>query len=177
HWFACHPDFVLGTHATVSGPYGEAYSCLPHPGVDLERALTAAISLLPQAIYDGEPDEIDHDAEDSTGVVDALQEGAGAREGSFFFDNSRGLMQIIDGEPVTVPVRKGRSAEGVPEKHARIIRKLIPIRDAVREVLKAQELDRPWKPAQVRLRIAWSNFVRAFGPINFTTVSVSEDAE
>ncbi|RWK47814.1 MAG: lactate dehydrogenase [Mesorhizobium sp.] len=176
-WFARHPDFVLGTHATVSGPYGEAYSCLPHPGVDLERALTAAISLLPQAIYDGEPDEIDRDAEDSADVVDALPEGPGVREGSFFFDNSRGLMQIMDGAPVTVPVRKGRTAEGIPEKHARIIRKLIPIRDAVREVLKAQEFDRPWKPAQVRLRIAWSNFVRAFGPINTTVVSTSEDAE
>ncbi|RWK46492.1 lactate dehydrogenase, partial [Mesorhizobium sp.] len=103
--------------------------------------------------------------------------GPGVREGSFFFDNSRGLMQIIDGEPVTVPVRKGRGAEGVPEKHVRIIRKLIPVRDAVRELLKAQELDRPWKPAQVKLRIAWSSFVRAFGPINTTVVSTSEDAE
>ena len=74
-------------------------------------------------------------------------------------------------------MRKGRSAEGVPDKHARIIRKLIPIRDAVREVLKAQELDQPWKPAQVKLRIAWSNFVRAFGPINTTIVSTTEDPE
>lgn len=161
-WFARHPDFVLGTHAIVSGPYGQAYSCLPHPGVDLERALTAAISLLPEAIYDGEPDEIDRDVEDSADVVDALPEG---------------LAQMIDGAAVSITIRKGRTAEGIPEKHARIIRKLIPIRDAVREVLKAQEFDRPWKPAQVKLRIAWSNFVRDFGPINFTTVSVNEDAE
>src|SRR5690606_38006542 len=33
----------------------------------------------------------------------------------------------------------------------------------------------PGKPAQMKLRIVWSNFVREFGPINFTTVSVSED--
>lgn len=176
-WFARHPDFVLGTHATISGPYGEAYSCLPHPGVDLERALTAAISLLPEAIYDGEPDEIDHDAEDSADVVDALPEGTGVREGSFFVAKNTALVQMIDGAAVTITVRKGGASEGVPEKHARIIRKLIPIRDAVREVLKAQEFDRPWKPAQVRLRIAWSNFVRAFGPINTTVVSTSEDAE
>jgi N12 class adenine-specific DNA methylase/adenine-specific DNA methylase len=65
----------------------------------------------------------------------------------------------------------------LPENHAHIIRKLIPIRDAVRDVLKAQELDRPWKPAQVKLRIAWSTFVRAFGPINTTVVSTSEDPE
>jgi N12 class adenine-specific DNA methylase len=54
---------------------------------------------------------------------------------------------------------------------------LIPIRDAVREVLKAQEFDRPWKDAQVRLRIAWGAFVRDFGPINFTNVFLSEDEE
>ncbi|RWN85765.1 MAG: lactate dehydrogenase [Mesorhizobium sp.] len=176
-WFARHPDFVLGTHATISGPYGEAYSCLPHPGVHLERALTAAISLLPQAIYDGEPDEIDHDADDSADVVDALPEGAGVREGSFFVAKNTALAQMIDGAAVSITIRKGRTAEGIPEKHARIIRKFIPIRDAVREVLKAQELNRPWKPAQVKLRIAWSNFVRDFGPINFTTMSVSGDAE
>ncbi|MCV5950980.1 hypothetical protein OFN94_39860, partial [Escherichia coli] len=28
-WFARHPGFVLGTHATTSGPFGEAYTCLP----------------------------------------------------------------------------------------------------------------------------------------------------
>lgn len=176
-WFARHPDFVLGTHATIPGPYGEAYSCLPHPGVDLQRALTAAISLLPEAIYDGDPDEIDHDAEDSADVVDALPQGAGVREGSFFVAKNTALAQMIDGAAVTVTVRKGRASEGVPQKHARIIRKLIPIRDAVREVLKAQEFDRPWKPAQVKLRIAWSNFVRVFGPINTTVVSTSEDTE
>ncbi|BAB54701.1 DNA methylase (plasmid) [Mesorhizobium japonicum MAFF 303099] len=176
-WFARQPDFVLGTHATISGSYGETYSCLPHPGVDLERALTAAISLLPEAIYDGAPDEIDHDAAPSADVVDALPEGSGVREGSFFVAKNTALVQMIDGAAVTITVRKGGASEGVPEKHARIIRKLIPIRDAVREVLKAQEFDRPWKPAQVRLRIAWSNFVRDFGPINTTVVSTSEDAE
>ena len=74
-----------------------------------------------------------------------------------------------------VHVRKARGGEGISEKHVRIIRKLIPIRDAVREVLKAQELDRPWRELQVRLRIAWSSFVRDFGPINHTTVSIIED--
>src|SRR5262249_14055937 len=52
-----------------------------------------------------------------------------------------------------------------------------PIRDAVREVLKCQETDRPWRDAQVPLRIAWSSFVRDFGPINHTTISIQEDAE
>lgn len=76
------------------------------------------------------------------------------RDGSYFFDKAHGFMQVVDGEPVVVKARNGRSAEGIPEKHVRIIRKPIPVRDSVREVLKAQELDRPWKNAQVKLRIA-----------------------
>ncbi len=178
-WFARHPDFVLGTHATASGPFGEAYTCMPRPGVDLAEALSDAISLLPEAIYHGEPEAIDpDDAGAATGVdADRDADGRGIREGSYFIAPNTALTQIVDGAPVTITVRKGRSSDGVPEKHAQIIRKLIPIRDAVREVLKAQELDRPWKPAQVKLRIAWSNFVRAFGPINTTVVSTSEDPE
>jgi len=177
-WFTRHTDFVLGSHALTSGPFGETYTCLPRVGEDLDAALSAAVNLLPEDRYDGEPSEIDLDLDtaDDQAVVD-LPKGRHVREGSFFFDNARGLMQVIDGEPVAVKVRKGRGADGIPEKHVRIIRKLIPVRDAVREVLKAQELDQPWKDLQVRLRIAWSSFVRDFGPINHTTVSISEDAE
>jgi N12 class adenine-specific DNA methylase/adenine-specific DNA methylase len=177
-WFARHPDFVLGAHALTSGPFGETYTCLPHPGADLDQALSATISLLPEAIYDGEPEAIDPELDDMGDLGDAdLPSYVQVREGSYFFDPSHGLMQVLDGAPVAVNVRRGRSADGIPEKHVRIVRKLIPIRDAVREVLKCQELDRPWKDAQVRLRIAWSSFVRDFGPINFTTVSVTEDDE
>ncbi|RWA75286.1 MAG: lactate dehydrogenase [Mesorhizobium sp.] len=177
-WFARRPDFVLGSHATTSGPFGDTYTCLPRQGVDLEQALSKTISLLPKAIYDGEPEVIDRDANDSIDAIDKLRPDADAiREGSYFIAKNTALMQMVDGTPVTITVRKGRSTDGVPEKHARVIRKLIPIRDAVREVLKAQELDRPWKPAQVKLRIAWSNFVRAFGPINTTAVSTSEAPE
>ncbi|MFD1940596.1 N-6 DNA methylase [Paradevosia shaoguanensis] len=176
-WFARHPDLVLGAHAVTSGPFGETYTCLPRPGVDLEDALAVAISHLPETIYDGEPDAVDLDADHGAPIEDRGGPGPAIREGSYFIASNSALMQMVDGVPVTMAVRKGRSAEGVSDKHARIIRKLIPIRDAVREVLKAQELDRPWKPAQVMLRIAWSNFVRAFGPINTTIVSTSEDPE
>ncbi|MDE5443149.1 N-6 DNA methylase [Bradyrhizobium sp. CSA207] len=177
-WFARHPGLVLGAHALTSGPFGETYTCVSKAGEDLAPMLAEAITLLPDGLYDGEPEPIDPDGEDE--AVPAKSDRAAslsAREGSYLLDHRLGLMQILDGEPVAVAVRKGRSADGIPEKHARIIQKLIPIRDAVREVLKCQELDRPWKDAQVRLRIAWSNFVRAFGPINTTVVSTTEDPE
>ncbi|RUV41169.1 lactate dehydrogenase [Mesorhizobium sp. M1A.T.Ca.IN.004.03.1.1] len=179
-WFAMHPGMVLGEHARRRGIYGpdETYTCLPHAGTDLDTALTAAVHLLPEAIYDGEPEEIGADG-GGHGEAQARNaaDGMAIREGSYFIGQNTALMQMVDGEPVTIHVRKGRTGDGIPEKHLRIIRKLVPIRDAVREVLKAQEFDRPWKPAQVRLRIAWSSFVRAFGPINFTTVSTAQDEE
>jgi len=177
-WFARHPDFVLGDHALTSGPFGETYTCRGRAGVDLEVALNAAISLLPEDRYDGEPSAIDIELEDELGKIIDLRPGnEKVREGSFFIDARHGVMQMIGGSPVPITVRKGRGGEGLTEKHVRIIQKLIPVRDAVREVLKAQEQDRPWKDLQVRLRIAWSSFVRDFGPINHTTVSISEDTE
>ncbi|TYR35495.1 N-6 DNA methylase [Mesorhizobium microcysteis] len=176
-WFAQHPDYVLGTHATTSGPFGETYTCLPQPHVDLEQALRASIRLLPDAIYDGEPEAVGPQTDTGDAHDLDASEGQAIREGSFIVGKNQTLMQLRDGERVTITVSKGRGADGISDKHARIIRKLIPIRDAVREVLKAQERDQPFKQHQVRLRIAWSNFVRDFGPVNSTTLSLKEDLE
>jgi N12 class adenine-specific DNA methylase len=174
-WFADHPDHVLGHHATTSGPFGETYTCLAGDG-DLEAALDAAILSLPDALYDGEPDPIDIDLELCGALTEVvIREDTHVREGSFVFDASRVLMQVIDGRPAPVPVRKGRSGEGFSEKQINIVTKLIPVRDAVRAVLKAQETNQPWRDLQVKLRIAWSSFVRDFGPINHTRVPITEN--
>ncbi|MFG1250203.1 lactate dehydrogenase [Xanthobacter flavus] len=175
-WFARHPGMVLGAHGLTSGPFGETYTCSARDGEDLDAALAATLTFLPEDIYDGDPEPISADLEEPSPTAD-LPGASRAREGSYFVDSRHGLMQVVDGAPVAIHVRKGRSGNGIPEKHVRILRKLIPIRDAVREVLKAQEFDKPWKPAQVKLRIAWSSFVRDFGPINTTVVSTSEDEE
>ncbi|TCA42236.1 lactate dehydrogenase, partial [Rhizobium pisi] len=176
-WFADHSDMVLGRHAITSGPFGEAYRCLPFDN-DLETILNSAISQLPAGIYDGKASTIDFALEDE--VAEAMAErpeDPKVREGSYFIGKATALMQVVDGVAVPVEVRKGRSTDGIFAKHALIIRKLIPIRDAVRLILKLQERDQPWQKAQVSLRIAWSSFVREFGPINFTSVSTSEDSE
>ena len=167
-YFIEHPEMVLGTHALASGPYGEAYTCLPRAGTDLGEALAAAVLRLPECVYDGEPEAV------GPGHAEPAVDGRGderrvsIREGSYFIGANGALVQMVDGEAVTIKIRKGRSTDGIFEKHARIIRKLIPIRDAVREILKCQETDQSWKQPQVRLRIAWSSFVRDFGPINTT---------
>ena len=78
---------------------------------------------------------------------------------------------------VPVAIKAGKGGDGILARDAKIIRALLPIRDAVREVLRAQAADQPWTEAQVRLRIAYSNFVRGFGPINHTVISVTTDPE
>lgn len=176
-WFVDHPDMVLGRHAMTSGPFGETYTCLPF-GNDLETSLNDAISRLSADLYDGDVTPIDFALEDE--VTEATAERPDdpkVREGSYFIGKATALMQLVDGIAVPVKVRKGRSTDGIFAKHALIIRKLIPIRDAVRLILKLQERDQPWTQAQVSLRIAWSSFVREFSPINFTSVSTSEDPE
>ncbi|WP_163314375.1 hypothetical protein, partial [Enterobacter hormaechei] len=67
--FVRHPDFVLGTHALTSGPFGETYTCRRRAGSDLEADLNAAIGRLPEDIYDGEPTAIDLDFEDERGDI------------------------------------------------------------------------------------------------------------
>ena len=69
-------------------------------------------------------------------TVGATNAGSSIREGSYFIGANGALVQMVDGEAVTIKIRKGRSTDGIFEKHARIIRKLIPIRDAVREILQ-----------------------------------------
>jgi N12 class adenine-specific DNA methylase/adenine-specific DNA methylase len=170
-WYLRHPDFVLGDHAFASGPFGETYTCRPRVGEEIEAQLTSAVNRLPEDVYDGEPTPIDPD-------VDTLcdhPEGGLAREGRFLVDPQRGLMQILGGRPVAVAVRRSGSGEGLSKRQIRIVRKLLPIRDALRDVLKAQAADHCSRAHQVRLRVAWSSFIREFGPINHTVVSTHTD--
>ena len=107
---------------------------------------------------------------DETIRVGTAAEGATIKEGSYLVVKDR-LAQIIDGMAVAVPIRNGKGSDGIPARHARIIRGLVQIRDAVRAVLRAQEADLPWGGAQVRLRGFYAHFKREFGPINLTTIS------
>jgi N12 class adenine-specific DNA methylase len=108
--------------------------------------------------------------------VGTAAEGATIKEGSYVLvDNA--LMQIIDGQAQPVAVKSGKGSEGIFAKHARIIRHMIPVREALRDVLRTQMENLPWGAAQMRLRVAYGAFVRAFGPINLTTTTRSTDQE
>jgi N12 class adenine-specific DNA methylase/adenine-specific DNA methylase len=180
-YFSYHPEMVLGTHDLSGGRFGDGdtYVCRPKEGAVLEDELRFALTNLPEGIYDGEPEVIDEafTKKASTAFAAMVAAGSTIREGSYFVGKGSALMQIVDGQPQAVAIKSALSKDGIFAKQALIIRKLIPIRDAVREILRSQETDQPYVPAQVRLRIAWSSFVREFGPINFTSVSTTTDEE
>ena len=175
YWIA-HPEMVLGEHRPCRGMHGPAadYTCVADPGLDLAAALETAIQRLPEALYatrrlqDGEDDPAT--AFEAPSRVGTAADKALLKEGSFYVGPGGGIMQILGGRPVPVPVREAGRHTGLLSKQARILRALIPVRDAVRQVLRAQAADDPWQAAQRGLRIAYGNFVRNFGPINMTRI-------
>jgi len=180
-YFVTHPEMVLGTHAMRRGIYGPAlaYTCRARAGdPPLDDMLEAALARLPANIFTPPAESTLDEAEERIAVrPGTAADGATIKEGSYLVGPGGRLMQIVDGAAETVQVREGKGTNGIPPRSAKIIRGLLPIRDAVREVLRAQAADRPWTALQVKLRIAYANFTRFFGPINFTQVSVATDDE
>ena len=180
-YFAAHPEMVLGTHAQRRGIYGPGliYTCRPRPGAaPVETLLAEALHRLPFAILTPSVTPTLTDDEDDPAVAaGTAADGATIKEGSFFIGKGGRLSQIVNGRPVVVSIRQGKSGEGITTRAAKVIHALLPIRDAIRDVLRAQAADRPWAPAQVSLRIAYSAFIRYFGPINHTVITTVTDPE
>ena len=181
-YFIAHPEMVLGDHGQRRGIYGPglSYTCRARPEDGLlEESLTAALSRLPAAIFTASALQEANETEDGAPAIrpGTAAEGATIKEGSFLIGKAGILMQVVSGAPVAVPIRAGKGGQGIPATSAKIIRAMLPIRDAVREVLRAQAADLPWAAAQVRLRVAYSTFIRYFGPINHTVISVTTDPE
>ena len=192
-YFAEHPEMVLGTHAWTTSAYGPVYTCRAR-GEGLQDALVAAIDRLPHGIHrpSGEASPA-RPKEAARLQVGTAAQGATIKEGSYVIVGDD-LMQVIDGNPAPVIVKSskggdggvgkgsvgnagGKPSGGIFAKHARIIRGMIPVRDALREVLRAQMDNQPWGAAQLRLRVAYGSFVRSFGPINLTSTTRSTDPE
>jgi adenine-specific DNA methylase len=177
-YFVEHPEMVLGEHARTSSAYGPIYTCRPvlTTAGALADLLTQALDRLPRDLFKPTAPATGKGPAPATLNVGTAAEGATIKEGSYLVHDGA-LVQIIGGKPQPVAIRDGKGTDGIPAKHARIIRGLISVRDAVREVLRAELEDKPWRSAQIRLRSAYANFVRNFGPINLTTISETVNAE
>jgi predicted RNA methylase len=143
-YFVEHSEMALGSHARTSSAYGPVYTLKPvlsTPGA-LSDLLDQALDRLPRDLFKATGAEANPVLRSAVRVGTAA-EGAAIKEGSYLVHDGI-LVQIIDGKPEPVRVREGKGAEGIPAKHARVIRGLIIVRDAVREVLRTQANDEPW---------------------------------
>ncbi|MBW4025582.1 MAG: lactate dehydrogenase [Proteobacteria bacterium] len=179
-YFVAHPEMVLGEHSQRRGIYGPgwSYTCRPTmPTATIETQLDQAFSLLPAGITSAPDDAADAADEEDFAAIGRAADGATVKEGSYIVGKDGRLCQIIDRKSTVVEIRTGKGGEGLTPRAAKVIRALMPIRDAVREILRAQAAGRPWIQAQIKLRQAYSGFIRYHGPINHTIVSVTRDAE
>lgn len=176
-YFLNHPDMVLGIHTVGRGIYGPklTYVCKPDRAKPLGAALKAAILSLPVDICDCDSTISALSAPAGTEIES--NDNARLREGSYFVSDSDVLMQVIDGRAHVVPVKQGRGDAGIFQKHAKLIRALIPIRDAVRSILSLQERFESSVEEQINLNEVYDAFVEKHGFINHTDVHVSVDEE
>ncbi|MGH7085798.1 MAG: lactate dehydrogenase, partial [Acetobacteraceae bacterium] len=173
-YFLDHPAMVLGRHERTTSAFGPVYTCTGPLGLALETALAERIAELPKAIHT--PPSLPaalSPGEESAGSVGNSAGADNLREGSYLVLRSR-LHQLINGAPAEVGIRSGKG-RGIPRRHAQVIIAMIPIRDAVRQILRAQEADQPCRETQVRLRSAYASFVRSYGPINRTEIVAARD--
>jgi N12 class adenine-specific DNA methylase len=167
---------VLGQHAITSSRFGPAYTCKAG-NTPLEILLSGAIGGLPSKIYRPAPSPRSSKREAPKGPivqVGTAAEGARIKEGSYFVTDGT-LYQINGGRAEVIQVKDGRGTDGIFPKHAAIIRGLIEVRDAIRDVLRAQAADLPWDEAQDRLNAAYNAFVAKYGAINTTVISERQD--
>ena len=122
-YFVDHPEMVLGRpRAHIQRLRAGLY--LPARPPDVRRAADLLASPRPpaarylQAIASQDKRA---DASIASIRVGAAADGATIKEGSYLVHDDQ-LVQIIDGAPQPVAIRDGKGTEGIPAKHARIIR-------------------------------------------------------
>ena len=173
-YFTDNPSMVLGRHGRTSGPFGPTYTCRGRADDNLADLLATRLHWCGVDLPVAPASPLAPRTAAGRLVLGTAAEGAAVKEGSYLVLDGH-LVQVVDGVPVPVAVRSGAGGDGIPAKHARILRALIPVRDWTRAVLRAQEANEPWTSAQVRLRVAYNTFKRCFGPINLASVSTSTD--
>ncbi|WP_454887903.1 helicase-related protein [Sphingomonas oryzagri] len=181
-YFLDHPDHVLGLHEWRSGPFGMDYSCAAADGVDIKSTLGATLSAI-AAQHEGAfrriaratslREQLDTAIDIHVGTA---ADEAEYKEGSYLVSDGV-LNQIVAGRAAIVGVKTGRGGKGLFPKHAAIIRGLIPIRDAVRAILRAQLHDEPYAQLQQTLLTHYRQFTKKHGPINHIVTTIRTDPD
>jgi N12 class adenine-specific DNA methylase len=156
-YFIKNPEMVLGNLAMTGTMYAsKSLDVVPVENKDLQQQLDEAINRLPEGIVT----EIDRA---STVGIDFSP--AESKDGSYYIKDGA-LMQVENGIGQPAPMR-GKQSGGLTKDEAEKIKKLIPIRDALRNALNAMvaQNNSVMRKEQDALTKAYDDFVKKYGPI------------
>jgi N12 class adenine-specific DNA methylase len=160
-YFSDHPEQVLGQEGFFDKLYEGRYGVRPIEGQDLEADLRAAVDRLPKDVMDHLPTPEDRAALDFA--------SGQKKDGSFYTQNGR-LMQYRNGVGRPVEQRGAGVTGGMTAAEMERVQTMIPVRDALREVFRADLAEDTEAAAKARedLNRHYDRFVRKYGPINKT---------
>jgi N12 class adenine-specific DNA methylase/SAM-dependent methyltransferase len=155
-YFATHPHMMLGTMRLARGMFRDGEPVLVPDDRDLAAALTQAVARLPQNVYQVQTESVAQIALDP--AIPAPEE---IKPNAFCLHPDGRLCINEDGNL--------RPLDDLPAERRSRIRRLLDVRNAVRDCLRSQ-LDGSSETlvveARQKLNAAYDRFVSRFGPIN-----------
>ncbi|HQU34478.1 MAG TPA: hypothetical protein PLB88_09195, partial [Thermoanaerobaculaceae bacterium] len=160
-YFSEHPEMVLGNEGFFDKLYQGRYAVHARPGEDFGAQLAAAIARLPEGIYQAQKTPRQR--------AEADFEAPETKEGSFYLAPDGRLMQYSTGVGREIARRGAGTEGGFTSTEIEKIRGLLPVRDALRDVIRHDLADTDEEAAaeaRARLNQHYDAFVSKHGPIN-----------
>lgn len=159
-YYAAHPEMMLGEVEVIDNRYGAGEEAhLLSKGKFSDAALAEAVNRLPEGAY--QPRTIpEHAGPEPFAEISAASDMA---EGAYI-EVDGNLFQKVGGQLIEPMLGTGKTAD--------VVRRLVGVRDAVREVLRTQREDASLteqEAARARLNASYDAFVKKYGPIRETT--------
>ncbi|MBF0339463.1 MAG: DEAD/DEAH box helicase family protein, partial [Magnetococcales bacterium] len=167
-WFGTHPEMVLGEEGFFDRLYPGRYAVRARPGDDLNKLLATALQHLPGNVLQGKNPATPQQEKSDTRVVET-------KNGSYYVRDG-GLFQFVEGRGVPVLTRGPGVVGGMTRAEQEVVKRLIPMRDALRAVYAADAGNDTQDAAKARktLNRLYDAFVATHGPINKTVVTTSK---
>jgi N12 class adenine-specific DNA methylase len=155
-YFATHPEMMLGQMRLARGMYRDGEPVLAPDDRDLGEALAQAVARLPQNIYELQTESAAEKTFDpAIPAPDYIKPNAYCiHDDGRLCIHEEGVLRPLDDMPMETRSR---------------IRRLIEVRDALRDCMRSQldgSGEQPVVEAREQLNFAYDRFVSRFGPIN-----------
>lgn len=152
-YFVEHPEMILGEMKTVSGRFGEEVTCVPFENADLSELLSEAVANIHGEISDY---EVENELEEENNSIPADP-------------NVRNFSYTIVDDEIYFRENSRMSLVEVSATAENRIKRMVAIRDCVRNLIELQTEDYPdeeIKAEQSKLNSLYDGYTKKYGLIN-----------